>query len=72
MFKFLLTIVLLGGIYFLLFRKKKTIPKSTFKKDENITNELVQCEKCNIFIDIKDAMFYNGKYFCSEKCFKNN
>jgi uncharacterized protein len=71
MLKFLLTIILLGGIYFLLFRKKKTTPKPAFKKDENITNELIQCEKCDTFIDIKEAKFYNGKYFCSEECLRN-
>ena len=70
MLKFLLTIILLSGIYFLLFRKKKTIPKSTFKQNEEITNELIQCEKCDTFIDIKEAILYNEKYFCSKECLK--
>jgi len=62
----------LGGIYFLLFRKKKTISKPTFKKGEKITNDLIQCEKCDTFIDVKEATFYNGKYFCSEECLRNH
>ena len=56
----------------MLFRKKKTISKPTFKKGEKITNDLIQCEKCDTFIDVKEATFYNGKYFCSEECLRNH
>ncbi|MGE4294228.1 MAG: PP0621 family protein [Campylobacterales bacterium] len=62
--KILVLALILGAIYFLLFKKKK--PKTP--KDEG--EELIPCEACGTYISPKEAILKDGRFFCSKSCAK--
>ncbi|PAF42466.1 PP0621 family protein [Helicobacter sp. 11S02596-1] len=62
--KFLILLVLIGGvIWFFFFRKISSKPPK--KHDEEL---MVACRECGTYVAFKEAILYNGEYFCSPKC----
>jgi len=70
--KFLLISAVIALVYIIFFKKKtlKTQQKSNRKNDANQSDELVQCEVCDVYVDINEAILSNGKYYCSKECLK--
>jgi len=60
LFKLLLLIAIIGGIYYF-FIKKKPLPS----KESDV---MVECEKCHTFISSREAIIKDSKYYCSKKC----
>lgn len=68
--KLLLLGVALFAVYLLFFKKdrEKNIQKK--KKNEEITDTLVECPKCGTYVSKDEAILSSGKYFCSKECLK--
>ena len=67
--KLLIFAVVAGLIYKFFGGKFPTIGKSTTQKklDEDT---LVECEKCDTYVTVKESIIVNGKYYCSDECTK--
>jgi uncharacterized protein len=52
------------GVYFIFFKKPDMIKKS--KKDDSET--VVECQECGVYISMKEAVFKDGKEYCSKEC----
>lgn len=67
--KLLLLGVVLFGVYLLFFKKdrEKNIKD---KKNDEITDTMVECPTCGTYVSKEDAILSNGKYFCSQGCLK--
>ena len=67
MIKFLVVAIVLFVVYIIFFKKTRE-KRIRNKKNEEITETLVECPKCGTFTSKDDAVLSNGKYFCSEDC----
>lgn len=63
--KLLIMGAVLYGVYFIFFKKPEMLKGSS--KDED-SETVVECEKCGIYISIKEAVMKDGKYYCSKEC----
>ena len=66
--KLLLLGVVLFGVYLVFFKKNRE--KDIKKRNEEITDTLVECPKCGTYVSKDDAILSNGKYFCSQECLR--
>ena len=57
-------------IYILLFKKNRE-KDITKKKNEKITDEMVECPSCKTYVSQKEAILSNGKFYCSKECLNN-
>lgn len=64
----ILKLIIMGaviyGVYFIFFKKPDMIKKS--KKDDSET--VVECQECGVYISMKEAVFKDGKNYCSKEC----
>jgi uncharacterized protein len=47
--------------------REKNIKRDKYK---NISDTMVECPTCSIYISKNEAILSNGKYFCSKECLK--
>ncbi len=66
MLKLVFTVAVLVVIYFIFFKKKK--PK--VGKNEQSTEDMVECSKCGVYTSIEEAYISSGKYYCSKECLR--
>ncbi len=66
--KLLLLGVVLFGVYLIFFKKNREKDISNKKRNEEITDTMVECPKCGTYTSKDDAILSNGKYFCSKEC----
>jgi len=66
--KLLLIIFVITIVYFLFFKKK---PISKSKHNNQNTSDLVECSCCGVYVDIKESIISNNKYYCSSECVDN-
>jgi len=75
MIKWLLVIGVIGAIYYLFIKKStpksvdRTSQKSSDAKSEKV-DEMVECSRCGVYVEIEEAILSNGKYYCSNECLK--
>jgi uncharacterized protein len=69
--KFLAVAVVLFIVYLLFFKKSREGNVVKSKKDEKISDELVECPTCGTFVSQKEAILSNGKFYCSKECLLN-
>ncbi len=74
MIKWLLVIGVVVAVYYFFIKKK---PSQSVSKEQKSTKapqedveEMVQCSRCEVYVEIKEAIVSNGKYFCSQTCLK--
>ena len=60
-------LVLIFLVYILFFKKTREDNIKKDKRDE-ISDTMVECPTCNIFVSKNEAILSNGKYFCSQEC----
>ena len=67
--KLLLLGIVLFGVYLVFFKRKreKDIGNQK-KKNEEITDTMVECPTCGTYTSKDDSILSNGKYFCSQEC----
>ena len=76
MIKWLLVIGVIVAIYYF-FIKKSTPPKRRNSSKEGVkpktgeeVEEMVECSRCGVYVEIEEAIISNGKYYCSKECLK--
>lgn len=67
--KVILVIAVAFLVYVFLF--KKTRENEINKKDEMITDEMVECPTCKTYVSKNEAIISNGKFYCSNECLTN-
>ena len=68
--KIVAVIVIIFLIYILFFKKSRE--KELFaKKNERITDEMMECPTCKTYVSQKEALLSNGKFYCSKECLEN-
>ncbi len=68
--KIVAVIVIIFLIYSLFFKKNRE--KELFaKKNERITDEMMECPTCKTYVSQKEALLSNGKFYCSKECLEN-
>jgi uncharacterized protein len=65
MMKLLLLAGVLAAVYFLFFKKKSLTPPSS---DTSMDEAMVPCVKCGTYVQVKEALMRDGKYYCSREC----
>lgn len=60
--------LIIVAIWFLFFRKKKI---KTNKDDSIESFDMIECYRCKNFVSKDDAIFANGKWYCSKECLIN-
>ena len=76
MIKWLLVIGVIAAIYYLFIKKsapsvaqEKPKKGAGDKKSEEV-DEMVECSRCGVYVEIEEAIISNGKYYCSKECLK--
>lgn len=65
--KLLLFAVVAVLVYKLFGGKLPTIGKSASQKKLD-ADTLVECEKCNTYVTVKESIIVGGRYYCSDEC----
>ncbi len=65
-----IAVVLAGFVVYLLFFKNKRVD-GVKKNDKLISDEMVECPTCSMFVSSKEAIVSSGKFFCSKDCLNN-
>lgn len=68
--KILSIVAVLFLIYIIFFKKNREVIVKE-KKDDNITDEMVECPSCSTFVSKKEAIISSGRYYCSKECLNN-
>ena len=73
--KILVFLVVLFLVYILFFKKNREADIKNNRKDSNndtqkISDTMVECPTCKVFVSKNEAILSNGKYFCSSECLK--
>ena len=74
--KILVFLVLLFLVYILFFKKNRESDIKNNKKSsqdnntQKISDTLVECPTCKVFVSKNEAILSNGKYYCSNECLK--
>ena len=68
--KWLIFGAIVYAVYVLFFKDKSISSKGnkTSNKDDNDSEEMVECCECGIFVATKEAFIKNGKFYCSKEC----
>lgn len=70
--KILAIIVVLFLVYLIFFKKgREKDVVTTTKKDEKISDEMVECPSCGTYVSQSEAILSNGKFYCSKDCLNN-
>jgi len=62
-------------VYIMFFKTKPVTQVRTkrTKKPETTSpeiNDMIECASCGVYVEIKEAILSNGKYYCSRECLK--
>ena len=69
--KILLTLAVIGLIYFIFFKPKQIKPDNRTKTKGNEapeSDDMVACEACDTYVRVDEAFIKNGRYYCSNEC----
>ncbi len=67
--KIIAVIIIAFLVYTLFFKRNRE--KEMFKKNEMITDEMMECPTCKTYVSQKEALLSNGKFYCSKECLEN-
>jgi len=76
MIKWLLVIGVVVAIYYLFIKKsapgvaKDATGGAAKKKTSEDVDEMVECSRCGVYVELDEAIVSNGKYYCSKECLK--
>ncbi|MGA1931550.1 PP0621 family protein [Arcobacter sp. YIC-464] len=70
-FKILAVVIVLFLVYLIFFKKGREKDIVETKKNENISDEMVECPTCKTYVSQNEAILSNGKFYCSEECLNN-
>lgn len=55
-------------VYRFLGGKFPAFPKKSLHEKKLEDDTLVECEKCQTYVTVKESIIVNGKYYCSKEC----
>ena len=67
----ILAVVVMAFLVYILFFKKNREKQLFAKKNEKITDEMMECPTCKTYVSQKEALLSNGKFYCSKECLEN-
>ncbi len=67
----ILAVVVMAFLVYILFFKKNREKELFAKKNEKITDEMMECPTCKTYVSQKEAILSNGKFYCSKECLEN-
>ena len=67
----ILAVVVMACLVYILFFKKNREKELFAKKNEKITDEMMECPTCKTYVSQKEALLSNGKFYCSKECLEN-
>lgn len=67
----LIAIIAVLFVVYLIFFKKGREKDISNKKNESISDEMVECPSCNTYVSQNEAILSNGKFYCSKECLNN-
>ena len=73
MIKWLLVIGVVAFVYYAFIKKSSPLAGSKgdgSQKSNDDADEMVECARCGIFVELAEAIVSNGKYYCSQECLK--
>ena len=70
--KLLLVIGVIAVVYFMFIKKKPSVTsqKKATKKEAPITNDMVECASCGVYVEINEAILSGTEYYCSNECLR--
>ena len=68
-FKIVAVLAVLFLVYLLFFKKGRE-QEIKEKKQDNISDEMIECKTCGTFISRDESILSNSHYFCSKECIK--
>ena len=57
-------------VYLVFFKKGREKNIRDSKKYDEITDTMIECPTCGVYVSKDDAILSNGKYYCSKECLK--
>ena len=67
----ILAVVVMAFLVYILFFKKNREKELFAKKNEKITDEMMECPTCKTYVSQKESLLSNGKFYCSKECLEN-
>ena len=67
----ILAVVVMAFLVYILFFQKNREKELFAKKNEKITDEMMECPTCKTYVSQKEALLSNGKFYCSKECLEN-
>ena len=67
----IVAVVVMACLIYVLFFKKNREKELFEKKNEKITDEMMECPTCKTYVSQKEALLSNGKFYCSKECLEN-
>ena len=67
----IVAVVVMAFLIYVLFFKKNREKELFEKKNEKITDEMMECPTCKTYVSQKEALLSNGKFYCSKDCLEN-
>ena len=70
MLKWLLVLGVIWAVYYFFIKQKPVSQKTQKKNEQNDAQEMIECAKCGVYVELDEAILSNGKYYCSQECIK--
>jgi len=72
MIKWLLVIGVVAFVYYFFIKKTplQTTKKEKTQPQQEDAQDMIECSKCGVYVEVDEAILSNGKYFCSKECLK--
>ncbi|WP_297432811.1 PP0621 family protein [Sulfurimonas sp.] len=75
--KFLIIAAVISVVYIMFFKTKPATQARTKKPKKAKAdatnpeiNDMTECASCGVYVEVKEAILSNGKYYCSRECLK--
>ncbi|MGP1450012.1 MAG: PP0621 family protein [Wolinella sp.] len=65
--QWLIIALIVTFVYFVYFRKPHTKGQKNTRHDE-ISDVMLECERCGVFTSEKEAIIVDGCFYCSKEC----
>ncbi len=67
----IVAVIIMAFLVYVLFFKRNREKEMFAKKNEKITDEMVECPTCKTYVSQKEAIVSNGNFYCSKECLEN-
>ena len=67
----IVAVIIMALLVYIVFFKRNREREMFAKKNEKITDVMVECPTCKTYVSQKEAIVSNGKFYCSQECLEN-